>query len=185
MDTNQVPTQSQTGVPGTPVQVENVQYNVNAGKVKSKIGFAGHLTFLMAWAVGTIALFSVIGVRNIIAPTSPEEAEEWRGVLVLLLSFAIPVVPLFIFLIKRIKTLLIQNPAGNDDITYKKSIQVHLVLSLVNTVAWVGIASYNILAKLLLDEQIAAYQIVDGFFFALTAVVLSYFFWTYQKETKR
>jgi hypothetical protein len=179
-------TSSQTGGQGTPVQVENIQYNVNVGKVKSKVGFAGFLTFCTAWVGASLVLFTLLSLKTMAFSSVESEIIEAKEMLVFIIALAIPVIPLFIFLFKRLEKLLRENSINNDDISYKKTLQMHMILSIINSVAWVFTFVYTVLTVLLLESATPGEPTnFDSIFFAFTALALTAFFWHFQKQTKR
>jgi hypothetical protein len=187
----QDPTQtSQTGNTGTPIQVENIQYNVNVKKVTSKIGLSVFLSAILLWFIAFIAvtLFTVLRAKLFPDCTSGvcEEVTDFGEMIVFSISGLIPLVPIFIFLIYRTKKILVDNPAASDDIFFKRTVRFHLVISLLAALGWAFVAVYNLLGKIFLQYQdITGAMIMDSFIFAAIFIAMTWFFWMYERMTRR
>ena len=177
---------SQTGGAGAPIQVENVQYNVNVGKVKSKIGLASTLTSIFGWITVFVVAFGLVSLGEILFPGLGADPEGAKEFLVFGISVLVPVLPLFIFSVKRLNKALAENPLSIDDLYFKRSIRFNLVFGLIITCFWTIAFVYNILAMTLLqNKDVTGGAIFDSFFFFVTPAAFVYFFWTYQQKTKR
>ena len=64
---------NQTGGTGTPKQVENVQYNVNVGAVKSKVGLASSLSAIFGWITVLMVVCSLLAIISILLKPTPED----------------------------------------------------------------------------------------------------------------
>lgn len=179
-----IPT-SQTGGPGTPIQVENVQYEVKVGRVRSKVGFAAFVMAILVWLIAGIIMGLLLVLRERLIPLAGDNPIDASGI-VLFISFLIPLVPLLWYTLIQLKKIIAANPAATDDIFFKKTIRFHLFVSGLIAVAWIGIEVFNILSKLFLPkENITMTAVLDGFIFALVFGALPFIFLHYQKLTKR
>lgn len=197
MKNKQDPNQtSQTGNAGTPIQVENVQYNVNVKRVTSKIGLSVFLSAILLWVISFIAIVVLTAIRTKFFPDCEfgpkgigfceNDVSFFGETMVFSISALIPVVPIFIFLIYRTKKILAENPSSSDDIFFKRTIRFHLVISLLVALGWSYVAVYNFLAKIFLKYQdITGGMIADSFIYAVIFIVMTFFFWRYEKRTRR
>lgn len=177
---------SQTGVNTAPLQVENVQYNVTVGKVVSKAGFASKIFTFFGWVTAIMATLILLAFRAMWLPDVVEDTQAAKETLVFAVAVLVPVLPIWIFSIKRLNKVLVENSVNLDDVFFKKSIRFHLFASIFIACGWAIIFVYNILAKIILDNQeIERGAIVDSFLFFLPIFSLGCFFWSYQKQTKR
>lgn len=179
-------TSSQTGGAGTPVQLENVQYNVQVGKVRSKVGFAAFLMSLFAWGVVVVVLMLMLAVRANLIPSAQDVPGDLAGIVVLSIAFLVPLAPIFWYIRKRMHKIIAQNPAATDDLFFKRTIRFHLVISILMAICWIVIMLYNILAKIFLHNQgITLGIIVNSIIFAIVFSGAALFFLQYQNMTKR
>jgi len=177
---------NQTSGNGTPVQVENVQYDVKVGKVRSKIGLAAFLTSLSVWALALIMTLLLHSVRAKLLPSINDDMNGFAEQMVLSISMLVPIVPLLWYLTRRLNKILVENPTAIEDLFFKKTIRFHLVVSVIFAVWWIMVTVYNILAKTILDHQnITAGMILDSVIFALIYSYVAFFFFHYQNMTKR
>lgn len=177
---------NQTGGTGTPKQVENVQYNVNVGTVRSKVGLASTLSSLFGWATALMAVIGMLAIVQMVLPKDVNEMQQSKESLVVAISGLVPILPLFIFTVKRLNKALKENPANWDDLFFKKSIRFNLVLALIISCFWAITLVYNILAKFILNNGNITIQVVlNNLVFLLPPAALVYFYWTYQQKTKR
>jgi hypothetical protein len=178
---------SQTGNPGVPLQIENVQYNVNVGKVRSKVGLAILLFSVFAWILSVFVTLFLLDARQAVIPSADDVGGFGvKESFVLLFAISVPLVPLLIFSYKRTLKNLAENAASYDDLFFKRTVRINLVLALILGAGWIVIAMYNILDLLVLgDKTMTAGTIVNSFIFALCPVALLAVFWMFQRKTKR
>lgn len=180
------PVTSQTSGAGQPVQVENIQYNVKVDKVRSKTGLASMVSGLMAWMIAIVGMFILLIVRQAILPDAGEASSDLLEMIVFGVAVLVPVLPIGIFATKRLNRALAENPAAIDDIFFKRSIRWNLILSLFVAGLWAIVFVYNLLAIIVLgDENVTRGMTLDSFLFFAPFMGLVYFFWTYQRQTKR
>ncbi|MBI3231505.1 MAG: hypothetical protein HYZ51_00250 [Candidatus Doudnabacteria bacterium] len=177
---------NQTGGTGTPVQLENVQYNVQVGKVRSKIGFAAFLMAILVWLAAGVLLFLLLTLRAKILPSVGDELTDLAGQIVLSIAFLVPLVPALWYTRRRLHKILAENPASADDLFFKRTIRFHLVIGVLVALLWIAIAVYNILAKVFLDNaDITSGATEDSVIFALIFGSVAMFLLHYQNMTKR
>ncbi len=177
---------SQTGASGHPVQVENVQYNVQVGAVRSKVGLASRIAAIFIWVTAFIVIFFLLSLRSAWLPDTGEEISDIKEALVFIIAVLIPVLPILFFAIKRLNKALMENVANVDDVYFKKSARFNLIFSVSIACIFAINLIYNILAKTILDNQdVSRGAIFDSLTLFLIPAGLVYFFWHYQGKTKR
>ena len=170
----------------TPIKVENIQYNVNVGTVKSKVGLASTLTAVFGWITALMVICSLLALISILLKPTPEDVLQAKNTLVFAIAVLVPILPLFIFSVKRLNKSLKENQANLDDLFFKKSIRFNLILGLIISCFWSITLVYNILAKIILqNDKITLVTILNNIAFLLPPAIFLYFFWTYQQKTKR
>ena len=174
-------TTAQTGNAGSPIQVENVQYNMAMNPVESRVGF-----FLKIASVGLwfMAFFVAVTLATIIARVD-DESVEIASILVFTVSLAVAAVPTFFIANMKMQTELEKNPAQVDDLFFKKATRTGLYIAVLATGISVIAAVYNLLGSAFLDNSGS----VTGFFQSLAFVasfgaVLAYF-WALHAKTRR
>jgi hypothetical protein len=173
---------SQTSSPQQPIQVENVQYNVQVGKFFSRVGFAFTvanaslmiLILVLAWVLHGLA-GQTFGFENYFVKES----------IILLIAISVPLIPLHIFSTKRLKKL-IENPANLEDILFKKHLRKALWAEIIISVYYISFGIYKGLSILFLDKEgnvAAAFSgvIIYGGAFAF----LAWWSYSFQKRTQR
>ncbi len=177
---------TQTGAPGTPLQVENVQYNVNVGKVRSKIGLAATISSLFGWILAFVLMGTLLTLRAMAFPDSGDSVKDPKENLVVAIAVLIPLLPIWLYAVKRMNLSLLENPVNADDVYFKKSIRFHFFVSLIATFLWAFVLIYNVLARVLLNKtEITNTILMNTAIFFIPLALLTYFFFSYQKLTKR
>lgn len=174
-------TTAQTGNAGSPIQVENVQYNMAMNPVESRVGF-----FLKIASVGLwfMAFFAAVTMATIIARVD-DESVEIAGILVFTVSLAVAAIPTYFIANNKMNEELQKNPAQVDDLFFKKATRTGLYVAVIATGISVIAAVYNLLGSAFLEDSGS----VTGFFQSLAfaasfAAVLAYF-WSLHGKTKR
>ncbi len=173
---------NQTGGMGTPVQVENVQYNVQVGKMQSKVGLISHFFTLGAWAIAIVGAMVLTALRAQVFSHAGGVGE----IIVFGISVLVPVVPIFWYARTRLNKVLQDNPAAIDDIFFKKSIRFHLVAATAVGVFWIVRFVYSLLSGVFLSSgSLDAGTVIDTLIFAALFTGLAFLFLQYQLKTKR
>lgn len=177
------PETSQTGSEDKPTQIENVQYSVKVGKVRSKVGLATTVSAISGWILAFMIMVVIVTIN---ATIFDRDATDLKETLVFVIAVCVPVAPIMYLAVKRMNKALVENPANMDDVYFKKSVRFHFIAGLIWSIFWAITAVYNLLSKMVLaDTEITAKMIADSFGFLLPVALLTYFFWTYQQKTKR
>lgn len=178
---------SQTGSPQAPLQVENVQYGVRVGSFFTRMSLAFIvastslvvLVILAAWSLHGLVLQQIIGVSY---AGSPEDVAKR---FVLLVSFAIPLIPLFFFSSKKLNVFM-EDPALREDIVFKKRLRFALWSEIILAVLSIAGGVYQGLNVLLLGGE---GNVLEGFstalFYGGAFVLLAWWSYSFQKRTVR
>lgn len=181
----QAPVMAQTGAASTPLQVENVQYNVSVGKTKSKIGVATFFMALCAWVMGFLGIALLLAIREALIP-GEGDSMEIKETIVFVISGLIPFVAVFAYAFVRIGAIIRDNPAAIDDIFFKRLIRWNLGVAGIIAMLTVFFAIYNTLSLLVLkDPEMMASTVADSFIFMLAFVALALLFLRYELKTRR
>jgi hypothetical protein len=162
--------------PSHPVQVEQI------GKVKTKLGTAMRLNSLMVWLLGGTVLILLL---SIVGAIFHDPTYDFGSTLIFSVAMLVPVLPLFIFLNRRLNRHLKEDPNALSDIYYYKSARFHMIVFLVISLLWAIALVYNILDKLFLHGIETGYVIADSLVFVLVPVAMTLFFYHYYNKAKR
>lgn len=174
---------AQTGNTGTPLQVENVQYNMKMRAVQSKIGLYSKLANAGLWLT---AIFTAYFLATLV-DSAGGQGEDLGEAAVLQISLLIVSVPVFVVAhLKREKDLAV-NPELSDDLFFKKSVRRNLSLAVFLTAAVLFGAIFNTLSKLFLDsgDTIEGTTIANFFIFTLAFAAVLAYNWRLHRLTKR
>jgi len=173
---------AQTGNTGTPIQVENVQYNMKMKPVESKVGLYIKVASVGLWfTVLFVASFLSTLVQKI-AGNGGDVANE----LVLTLSLSVVAIPIFLIAYKKFRAELVKNPVTNDDIFFKKIVRLNLWWGII----WGALASvitvYQLLAAAFLRNSSGSYAAAfSALMYALGFGVIIMFYWRLHAKTQR
>lgn len=168
---------SQTGSPQSPIQVENVQYGVTVGSYLSRVSLA----FMVAsTSLAVIAVTTAWTLHTLVL--GDEEVSER---FVLLISLALPLLPLYFFSNSRLKKFM-ENPVLREDILFKKILRQALWIEILLAVLSIVYGVYGGLNVVLLNNSGNA---VDSFtsalFYGGAFTLLALWSYSFQKKTQR
>lgn len=174
-------TTSQTGNAGTPLQVENVQYNMTMAPVESRVGF-----FLKIASVGLwfMAFFVAVTLATLIAKAD-DSSIEVAGVIVFTVSLSVAALPTFFIANKKMEEEFAKNPAQVDDLFFKKATRSGLYGAVVLTAISVISAVYNLLASAFLEDGGSVTGFFQAFAFVIGFGAVMAYFWRLHGRTKR
>lgn len=174
---------NQTGGVGSPVQVENVQYNVQVGTVRSKVGVIVLLYSILSWFLAIVLIMFLLTIR---ARLGGKEVASFGEAIIFTIACLVPLVPIFWYVRHRLERVLSENSATVDDVFFKKTIRVNLVISVIIGIFWLIALVYNALAFLFLsDSKITGGIVIDSIILAGIMSGLAIMFLRYQLRTKR
>ncbi len=172
---------SQTGNTGTPIQVENVQYNMKVKTVESKIGLYVRLTMLGLWATVIAGCTLITGIINRVA----DEFADLGPIAVFSISLAAVSVPVFIIANKKRMKEMLRDPRLIDDLFYKRRIRNSLVTAVVLSGIVAFSTLYQILSKMFLHSSESVTSILSAFVFLAGFGGVLAFVWQLHTKTQR
>lgn len=174
---------SQTGAQGpAPIQVENVQYNMRVGTVRSKIGLITFLFAIGAWVISFVAIFLLTAIQVTI---SGGENIVLGTVIVFSIAVLVPVAPIFWYVRNRLNKVLVESPGLVDDLFFKRTIRLSLIIAIFIAVIRIIGFVYSLLSRLFLDGNSTWSSIINSFIAAVVFSGLALLFLQYQLKTKR
>jgi hypothetical protein len=141
---------SQTGSSQKPVQVENVQYNVQVGKFLSRVGFAFIIASASLIIITLVSAWALHGIAGQVFDFNFKETAMTERILLLIAIF-VPVLPLHFFTARRLKKL-IADPLHLEDIIFKKYLRQTLWVEIVMAVLCISYGLYTGLSIMFLDQ---------------------------------
>jgi len=97
--------------------------------------------------------------------------------IVLLIAFSVPLVPIFIFSNRRVKTML-ANTANIEDLYFKKTVRKSLNLIVVVGVLYISYELYRLLSILFLNSSGSIAEHFSAFLvYGLAFCYLAYYSW--------
>ena len=173
---------AQTSNAGTPLQIENVQYNMRMKPVESKVGLYIRFAGVGLW----FTAFFVAGFFASLIQQLSGSDQQLANALVFTLSLSVVTVPIFLVAYSKFRSEQKRNPASIDDIFFKQSVRRGLWFNVVIG-AIVAIATvYQILSAAFLPDNGTTYTSgLSTFCFALGAGGVVYFYWRLHAQTQR
>lgn len=174
---------TQTGNTGVPMQVENVQYNMNIKPVESKIGLYMRLMMLGLWV-------SVIAVCSFFAQLASKVADpdmtDMGATIVGVVSFLVVSVPVFWIANLKRKAAMEKDPRLVEDLFFKKRVRKSLRFAVVLTAIATFVAVFTLLSGLFLQNE----ETDMSAFFAALSFALGFggilaFVWQLHARTQR
>lgn len=174
---NEEVNQAQTGMaPTSPVQIEQI------GKVKTKLGTSMRLNSLMVWLLGATMLVLLLAIA---AAIFHDPSFDLGSTFAFSIALLIPILPLFIFLNRRLNRHLKEDPNALSDIYYYKSARFHMVVLLVISILWAVAFVYNVIDKIFMHGIETGYTIAASAVFLIVPVAMTLFFYHYYNMAKR
>lgn len=184
-DTSAATSQSQTGSPQNPVQVENVQYGIRVGSFSSRMGLAFTVASTSLVILAVTAAYALHGLVLQQLGLIDVASKEAAGRFVWLVALAIPLVPLYFFSNKRLNTFM-GDATFREDIVFKKRLRRALWSEIILAAVMIASGVYTGLSVLLLDAEGNA---IDGFtsalFYGGAFALLALWSYAFQKKTVR
>jgi len=173
---------AQTGNTGTPLQIENVQYNMKMKPVQSKVGLYIKIAGVSLW-------FTVVFVSGFLASLVQQlggSDEQLGSLLVLTLSLAIVTIPIFVIAYRKFMAEQKKNPTSADDIFFKQSVRNGLWFSVVLGAIAAVVTLYQFMSSAFLPDSGSTYTgAFSALMFALGFGGMVYFYWRLHAKTQR
>ncbi|MDX1765675.1 MAG: hypothetical protein R3313_01850 [Candidatus Saccharimonadales bacterium] len=174
---------AQTGNTGTPVQVENVQYNMGVKPVESRIG-----TFLKISAVGLwlTVIFVSWFVASIIGLASDGSTDGLSGQIVFTVSLSAVSVPTFVIADRKVREELLKNNALVDDLFFKKNVRsgLNAAIGLTGISAFITIFTF-LSAAFIADSDVGFLNGFQSLVFTAGFGCALLYYWRLHALTKR
>jgi|GEM_PF-2169457 len=173
---------SQTSNNGTPIQVENVQYNMRMKPVESKVGLYIKIAGAGLW----FTVFFVCGFLSTLIDRIAGSHNDLGAALVLTLSLAVVTTPIFIIAYKKFHAEQLKNPITNDDIFFKRSVRRNLTWGIVFGAIAAIITLYQFMSAAFLKNSGGSYSsALSALIFALGFGGIVFFYWQLHAKTQR
>lgn len=175
-------TSAQTSSSGTPLQVENVQYNMSIKPVESKVGLYIKIASTGLW----LTVIFVCAFLSALISKAGGESSDLGAATVMTLSLSVIAVPIFIIAYKKFLAEQANNPATTDDLFFKKHVRRGLWFSIVLGSLCAFSFLYGLLSTAFLENGDSSYS--DAFtalVFALGFGGIVFFYWRLHARTKR
>ncbi len=174
-------TTSQTGNEGTPLQVENVQYNMKMKPVRSRIGLFSRFVAIALWILSFFVGSSLVAIVGRFTDSSVDVAEG----LVLTIALSVVLVPIFVVANKKLKAELAKNPNIVDDLFFKKSVRANLYAGVIIAGLLVFIAVFAFLSIFFLGDEGNAIEALHPLLFAGAFSSVIFYYWPLHAKTRR
>lgn len=173
---------AQTGNAGTPVQIENVQYNMRMKPVESKVGLYIRIAGVGLW----FTAFFVAGFFASLIQQLSGTDQQLGQALVFTLSLSVVTIPIFLVAYSKFRAEQKRNPASTDDIFFKQSVRrglwFNVVIGAIAAIATV----YQLLSTMFLPENGTTYASgLSALCFTLGFGGVVYFYWRLHAQTQR
>ncbi|RJQ37512.1 hypothetical protein C4552_00550 [Candidatus Parcubacteria bacterium] len=122
---------------------------VNIVKADSRLSFAAHIALGALWA---LVYFLANAVQEVLKNSFGRPSDMGLSIVVFV-SVAIPLLPIFLFANRRLQRMLASNPANIEDLNFKKKIRKSLFLITLIGVVYVSYRTYQVLNILFLDSN--------------------------------
>src|SRR3990167_10562280 len=174
---------AQTGASATPVQVENVQYNMNVKPVESKVGVYVRIASI-GLAVGVLTVIYII--NSLIAKQLSNDTVDLGIVMVLSISLLAVAIPTYYISNSKLTKELSDNPSLYDDLFFKKTVRRSLVSSVILTAGSLFFTIYGFASVMFLDKSDLKPQHAYAWLaYTLGFAVIMAYYWRLHKRTKR
>lgn len=177
------PPMSQTGVLGSPIQVENVQYNVDAKDYKSKPALIFQIAnFCLALGLLTVAIALYDLTGGVFGFADSDVANTLQVAIALLLPTGV----IGFIAMKRLRTLLEERPEAIEDIKFKSHLRKSFIFFLLLTGLMSFVAIFSVLGVLFgTSEEHPMDAISYALYFAGGLIIQSLWLYSLQKRTTR
>jgi hypothetical protein len=174
---------AQTGNTGTPVQVENVQYNMNIKPVESKIGLYMRLMMLGLW----ISVFAIcILLSQIASKVANPDTTDMGATIVGVFSVLAVSAPVFWIANMKRQAAMLKDPRLVEDLFFKSRVRKSLRFAVVLTAIAGFIFVFNFLSMLFLQNSSStADTVFAALFFAAGFGGILAFTWRLHAMTQR
>lgn len=173
---------AQTGTGSTPIQVENVQYNVPVPHYTSKPGLVFGIAkislaaFLLAVAS---SLYEITGLLLGFA------GEHVAGNIQLMVSLSVPAGVIAFVSVRRMKTIIADSPALLEDITFKARLRRAFIFFLSLSALFVFVTIFNTIG---IFVGTASHPVTNSFFslyYGGGLIIMTLWLYSYQVKTRR
>lgn len=174
---------AQTGASGTPMQVENVQYNMNVKPVESKVG-----VYIRIASIGLVVgvLTVVYLINSLIAKQISSEDIDLGVVFVLSISLLAVAIPTYYISNSKLSKELAGNSALYDDLFLKKTVRRSLVGSVILTAMSLFFTLFTFISLMFLEGSNLELEDAYGWLlYSLGFGAILAYFWRLHKRTKR
>lgn len=173
---------TQTSNAGTPLQVENVQYNMRMKPVQSKVGMYIRIAGVSLW----FTVIFVCGFLTSLIDRIAGSTDEIGSGLIFTLSLTIVTVPIFLVAYNKFLGEQKKNPAANDDIFFKQSVRRGLGFGVVFGAIAAVVTLYQFLSTVFLPESDGSYtNAFTALIFTIGLANIVYFYWRLHAQTQR
>jgi hypothetical protein len=173
---------AQTGNAGTPMQVENVSYNMRMKPVQSKVGLYIKFAGVGLW----LTAFFVSGFFASLIQQLSGSDQQLGQALVFTLSLSVVTVPIFLIAYSKFRAEMKKNPADIDDIFFKQSVRRGLWFNVVIGAIAAVVTVYQLLSTLFLPDNGTTYaSSLSALCFTLGFGGVVYFYWRLHALTRR
>ena len=170
------PDSNENAAPAPVIQQVRIE---QIGQVRTKLGVSMVLNSLVIWIIAFAVLSMLITISTGLFTGGPV-----KDGLVFGIAMLIPLIPLFIFLNRRLNNSIKAQGAIND-VYYNKTVRGNLIFTLIVTILLAINLVFNILSKLFLEGQQTGEVMVNSFIFLFVSAVLTYFFYHYYNKAKQ
>lgn len=174
---------AQTGNVGTPLQVENVQYNMSVKPVESKVGLYMRVLSIAMWFT---VIFACSFLSSLVSRIVGDDSSDLGSALVVTLSLLAVSTPIFVVAYRKFKNEERNNPAVIDDLFFKKSVRQNLWVGVVLGAIAAFSFIYTVLSGAFLEDNEAdPAGIFSALIFTLGFGSIVWFYWKLHAQTKR
>lgn len=174
-------TTSQTGAPGEPVQVENVQYNVDVNDYRSKVALIFSITST-AFAVGGFMLASFLySVTGSVFNFTDEPVVTAQ----LAISVLIPCIVIGAIALRRLNQLFTVSPEVLEDIKFKARLRKIFLFFLTISAIGSMIAIFNFINIFVEPDESTVQNQFVSLYYVGGAIIMTLWLYTLQKRTQR
>lgn len=173
---------AQTSNAGTPLQVENVQYNMRMKPVESKVGLYIKIAGAGLW----FTVLFLCGFLTTLIHKIAGDGGDLGAALVFTLSLAVVTTPIFILAYRKFRTEQLKNPITSDDIFFKRSVRRSLTWGIIFGAIAAIITLFQFMSALFLKNSGGSYSsALSALVFALGFGGIVYFYWRLHAKTQR